>query len=100
MRGSSSRPVPGSAPVPQVAAARVLVELLAEAQALEHELDRRGHPGGIAGAELAHRRVQRPRLADLTRVLLRRHVVADLDGEPALERPDHLVELAPAEVPV
>src|SRR5262245_4261358 len=100
MRGSSCALDRRSAPVPRMPAAHVLVELLAQMQALEHELDRGGDRGGIAGAELPHRGVERARLADLSRVLLRRHVVADLDGEAALERADHLVELAPAEVAV
>src|SRR4029450_2711432 len=48
--------IEGSAPVAVSPGARVLVQLAAQMQALEHELERRGGAGGVAAAEVFPRR--------------------------------------------
>src|SRR5262245_57776298 len=90
----------GSAPVAVAAGARVLVELAAQVQALEYELERRGGAGGVTRAELLQRRLERPHLGDLAHVLRRRHRVGDVDPEAALEGGHHRVELAGREAAV
>src|SRR5712664_4506201 len=89
-----------SAPVAVAAGLGVLVELAAQMQALQHELERRRGAGGVARAELLHGRVQRAHLGDLTDVLLGRHRVRDLDTEAILERGHDLVQFPPGEAPV
>src|SRR4029450_2175798 len=78
--------IEGSAPVAVSPGARVLVQLAAQMQALEHELERGGGAGRIARAELLQRWLQGPHLADLAHVLRRRHRIRDVDTEPPLER--------------
>jgi hypothetical protein len=77
--GRSVEPAPpsavASAPVAIAPGPGVLVELAAQVQTLQHELERRGGAGRVGGAELFHGGVQGTDFPDLTDVLLRRHGV-------------------------
>src|SRR5499426_1176474 len=90
----------GSAPVAVAPGAGVLVELAAQVQAFEHELERRGGAGGVPRPELLEGRLERTHLGDLLDVLRRRHRVRDVDAEAALEGRDHRIELTADEAPV
>ncbi len=72
---------------------RVLVQLSAEVQALEHELDGGGEAGRAVTAELLSRRAQRRRRLGLPHVLRRGHRVGDLHAEAALEGGHHRIQL-------
>src|SRR5438876_680820 len=89
-----------SASITVAAGLGVLVELAAQMEAFEHELERRRRAGRIARAELLHGGVQGADLGDLTDVLLGRHHVRDLDAEAVLEGRHDLVQLASGEAPV
>src|SRR5580765_2175423 len=90
----------GSGAVARVAGLDVLVELSAEMQALEDELEGGGHRGGIRGPELLHRRRERTHFTELADVLPRGHDVRDLDAQAPLEGAHHLFELGAGEAPV
>src|SRR5260370_7418877 len=87
------------APVPLMAGLDVLVELLVQVEPLEQELERGGRRGGVAGAELAHRGLERARLRDLLHVLARGHRVGPRDVEAALERGPPPADPAPGQAP-
>src|SRR2546426_2443377 len=89
-----------SASITVAAGLGVLVELAAQMEAFEHELERRRRAGRIARAELLHSGVQGADLGDLTDVLLGRHHVRDLDAEAVLEGGHDGVQLASGEAPV
>src|SRR5258705_7341671 len=90
----------GSGAVAGVAGLDVLVELSAEVQALEDELEGGGHRGGIRGPELLHRCRERPYFPELAHVLTRGHDVRDLDAQASLEGAHHVFELDAGEAPV
>src|SRR4029450_6232640 len=83
-----------------VAGLDVLVELSAEVQALEDELEGGGYRGGMRGPELLYRRPERPHFPELAAVLARGHDVRDLDAQAALEGAHHLFELGAGEAAV
>src|SRR4029453_19528094 len=74
----------GSGAIAGVAGLDVLVELSAEGEALEDELEGGGHRGGIRGPELLHRCGERTHFPELAHVLPRGHDVRNLDAQAAL----------------
>src|SRR4030081_1964294 len=89
----------GSAPVAVSPGARVLVQLAAQMQALEHELEGGGGAGGVARAELLQRRLQRAHLGDLAQVLRRVQRVRDTNAQTAMKRRNGRVQLATGQAP-
>src|SRR4029453_10100216 len=89
-----------SASVAVAAGLGVLVELAAQVQSLEDELERRRRAGRITCAELLHGGVQRAHLGDLADVLFGRHRVGDVDAEAALKGGHDRIELAAREAAV
>src|SRR5438034_10977714 len=81
---SGHAPRLGAVRVPSAGA--VLVELLVEMEALEHELDGRGHEArALEGAELRHGLAEPGDLADALEVLLGALAVGDLHAPALLE---------------
>src|SRR2546426_11298091 len=81
----------GAVRVPSAGA--VLVELLVEMEALEHELDGRGHEArALEGAELGHGLAEPGDLADALEVLLGAHAVGGLHAPARLEVLGHLLQ--------
>src|SRR6266581_1782053 len=99
---ASSQPPSGDRGAPPSAALRavrvpsaraVLVELLVEMEALEYELDGRGHEArALEGAELRHGLAEPGDLADALEVLLGAHAVGDLHAPARLEVLGHLLQ--------
>src|SRR6185436_15027413 len=89
-----------SAPVAVAAGLGVLVELAAQVQSLEDELERRRRARRIARAELLHGGVERTHFGDLADVLLGWHRVGDVDAEAALKGGHDRLQLAAREAAV
>src|SRR5206468_8390866 len=89
-----------SAPVAVAAGLGVLVELAAQVQPLEDELERRRRGGRIARAELLHGGVQRTHFGDLAEIFSGRHRIGDVDAEATLEGGHDRIQLAAREAAV